>query len=165
MPSFFEELWQSVFTPGPTPVLMIATNVTFAATLPFLIYMAISNANIHYGFMSLIAGGLWISINWFVKELKVAEAQMEKEKERKEDKENEEPDSRDGLVKVNEPATSPAPIPPVGPVTSVAASSIVQPAEQHGELKARVVPSSARSVTSTEDEWEKVSGDEQASSQ
>ena len=41
--SFFEDLWESIFTPGPTPTLLIATNASFAALqlLFFALFMAV----------------------------------------------------------------------------------------------------------------------------
>ncbi|KAJ5506206.1 Endoplasmic reticulum protein Pkr1 [Penicillium expansum] len=63
MASFMEDLWSSIFTPGPTPTLLIATNVTFAA----------------------LHGGLWWSINWFAAEVRLAQLAQETEKEKQEE--------------------------------------------------------------------------------
>lgn len=79
MASFFSELWASIFTPGTTPTLLLATNISFAAlqiTLCVLLYVT---SSIHFVFLNLIAGGLWAGVNWFVKE--VEEFQRSKTKE------------------------------------------------------------------------------------
>lgn len=63
-------LWDSVFQPGPNRGLLICTHLSFVAliaTLSTLVY--ISNYNIHYINLLVIAIGLYIAINWFIIEL------------------------------------------------------------------------------------------------
>ncbi|KKA26484.1 hypothetical protein TD95_004234 [Thielaviopsis punctulata] len=83
MTSFFVELWTSIFTPGPTPVLLKATNATFAAlqVLLFLLYLSIHS--IHLIVLSVLCGGLWWAINWFARELAIHTAQVEAEEAKK----------------------------------------------------------------------------------
>jgi hypothetical protein len=89
MPSFFEELWLSVFEPGPTPTLLIATNASFAA----LQALFIATYSVHFVILSFLTAGLWYAINWFAAEVKAAqvveeeakrirEARREKEKDK-----------------------------------------------------------------------------------
>ncbi|KKK17941.1 hypothetical protein AOCH_006939 [Aspergillus ochraceoroseus] len=74
MGSFMEELWSSIFTPGPTPTLLIATNVTFAALQVLLLALLIATYSIHFVVLSVLSGSLWYSINWFAQEVKAAQA-------------------------------------------------------------------------------------------
>ncbi|KKF95194.1 V-type ATPase assembly factor pkr1 [Ceratocystis platani] len=75
MASFVVELWESIFTPGPTPVLLKATNATFAALQLLLLLLLLSTYSIHFVALSIISGGLWWAINWFAAELAVHQAQ------------------------------------------------------------------------------------------
>lgn len=82
MADFLTNLWTSVFTPGPTPTLLIATNVTFAALQVTLFALLIATYSIHFLILSVLCAGLWGSINWFARELLVAQEQVEAEKKR-----------------------------------------------------------------------------------
>lgn len=70
MASFVEELWSSVFTPGPTPTLLVATNVSFAALQLVLFTLLLATHSIHFVALSLLCAGLWYSINWFAQEVR-----------------------------------------------------------------------------------------------
>lgn len=86
--SFLENLWSSVFTPGPTPTLLVATNVSFAALQLLLFALLLATYSIHFVILSLLSGGLWWSINWFAQELlavKRTEAEAESLRRRKRD--------------------------------------------------------------------------------
>lgn len=72
MVSFIEDLWSSVFTPGPTPSLVIATNVTFAFLQLLLFVLLLTTYSIHFAVLSSLCGGLWWAINWFVKEFEIS---------------------------------------------------------------------------------------------
>ncbi|PLB55736.1 Pkr1-domain-containing protein [Aspergillus steynii IBT 23096] len=86
MGSFVEELWSSVFTPGPTPTLLVATNVTFAALQVVLFSLLVATYSIHFVILSLLSGSLWYSINWFAREVRAVQAaEAEKEKKEKQD--------------------------------------------------------------------------------
>jgi len=71
--TFIENLWNSVFTPGTTPTLLIATNVSFAALQVVLALLLAATGSIHFVVLSTICGGLWWSINWFANEIRKAE--------------------------------------------------------------------------------------------
>jgi hypothetical protein len=73
MGDFLANLWQSVFTPGTTPTLLIATNVTFASLQLLLGGLLIATYSIHFAVLSFLCGGLWYSINWFAHELRLSQ--------------------------------------------------------------------------------------------
>ncbi|KAK0942287.1 S-adenosylmethionine-dependent methyltransferase [Friedmanniomyces endolithicus] len=74
-------LWGSVFAPGPTPTLLVATNVTFATLQAVLLALLIGTYSIHFAVLSVLCCGLWCSINWFANELRQAQG-IEEEAER-----------------------------------------------------------------------------------
>ncbi|KAF2851108.1 Pkr1-domain-containing protein [Plenodomus tracheiphilus IPT5] len=59
MASFFEQLWESIFTPGPTPTLLVATNASFAALQLLFFAMLIATYSIHFIILSFLCAGLW----------------------------------------------------------------------------------------------------------
>lgn len=100
MADFLSNLWSSIFTPGTTPTLLVATNATFAALQVLLAALLLATYNIHFVILSVLCGGLWYSINWFAAELQVAQAKDDESKKagkRKKDwrKEREVGDSAD----------------------------------------------------------------------
>lgn len=80
MASFFEELWQSIFTPGTTPTLLVATNASFAGLQVILFAMLLATYSIHFVILSILCGGLWWAINWFAAEIRAAQAKEEEAK-------------------------------------------------------------------------------------
>lgn len=68
------ELWESIFVPGPTPVILRATNATFAALQVTLFALLVGTYSIHFVILSVLSAGLWWSINWFAAELAAAKA-------------------------------------------------------------------------------------------
>ncbi|KAJ5476067.1 hypothetical protein N7475_001796 [Penicillium sp. IBT 31633x] len=84
MASFVEDLWASVFTPGPTPTLLIATNVTFAALQLIFFALLLATYSLHFVALSAISGGLWYAINWFAAEVQLAQQAQEAEKKKQE---------------------------------------------------------------------------------
>jgi hypothetical protein len=95
MADFLPNLWSSIFTPGPTPTLLIATNVTFASLQVLLIALLVATYSIHFLILSGLCGGLWASINWFARELIAAEAK-EKEAQRIREKQKIDREERKG---------------------------------------------------------------------
>jgi hypothetical protein len=79
MASFLNDLWLSIFTPGPTPTLLVATNASFAALQLVLLCLLVATYSVHFVVLSLLCAGLWYSINWFVAELTAATAVEEAE--------------------------------------------------------------------------------------
>ncbi|KAJ8120459.1 hypothetical protein ONZ43_g2836 [Nemania bipapillata] len=152
MASFAEQLWDSIFTPGPTPSLLIATNVTFAALQLVLFILLIATYSAHFIALSLLSGGLWWAINWFAAELNAAKAREEAERTRTEQKPTRQgTDDSETEVETIISRSNPK-----------SGSNEVEPAEQAGALKHRLGESlsEAKSAASTEDEWEKVSENE-----
>ncbi|KAI6249927.1 V-type ATPase assembly factor PKR1 [Erysiphe necator] len=80
MASFIVDLFQSIFIPGPTPVLLIATNVTFALLQALLLLLLIATYSIHFIILSLLSLGLWIAINWFANEMKMLQIEKTESK-------------------------------------------------------------------------------------
>ncbi|VUC33901.1 unnamed protein product [Clonostachys rosea] len=163
MSAFFVELWESIFTPGPTPTILRATNITFAALQLVLLLMLAATYSIHCVVLSVLCAGLWWSVNWFAAELKaVQEAERareekegaadNKEKRRRRQAEGDTGDS-DTEVEVDTGRI---------PASADAVSSVVEVVAPEGELKKRGedTPAGTQSSASTEDEWEKVSESE-----
>ncbi|KAF2177921.1 Pkr1-domain-containing protein [Zopfia rhizophila CBS 207.26] len=80
MASFIENLWLSIFTPGPTPTLLVATNVTFAALQLLLLVLLLATYSVHLIILSGLTAGLWWAINWFAGEIRAAQAKEEEAK-------------------------------------------------------------------------------------
>lgn len=94
---FFEDLWESIFTPGPTPTLLIATNASFAALQLLFFALFIGTYSIHFVILSFLTGGLWYGINWFAKEIRIAQkAEEEAKRIRAERRGNQEDEAGDG---------------------------------------------------------------------
>ncbi|KAL9116285.1 MAG: hypothetical protein Q9187_007188 [Circinaria calcarea] len=72
MAGFFKNLFEAIFTPGPTPTLIVATNVSFAALQALLLALLVATYSIHFIILSFLCGALWLAINWFVTELAAA---------------------------------------------------------------------------------------------
>lgn len=81
MSSFLTELFSSIFTPGPTPTLLVATNVSFAALQLLLLALLVATYSVHFLILSFLSGALWWAINWFAVELQAAK-EKEEEAER-----------------------------------------------------------------------------------
>ncbi|KAF2444363.1 Pkr1-domain-containing protein [Karstenula rhodostoma CBS 690.94] len=97
--TFFENLWLSIFEPGPTPTLLIATNASFAALQLLFFALLIATNSIHFYILSALCGGLWYAINWFAAEIRAAQASEEEAKrirEAKRDKGKGKTNARDG---------------------------------------------------------------------
>jgi hypothetical protein len=73
MATFITNLWEAVFTPGPTPTLLLATNITFGALQLVLAGLLAATYSIHFVVLSVLCAGLWWSINWFAYELQQAQ--------------------------------------------------------------------------------------------
>jgi hypothetical protein len=85
MADFLPSLWDSVFTSGPTPTLLLATNATFFLLQITLALLLALTYSFHFAILSVICGGLWWSINWFAAE--VAAVRAEEEEKAKVEKE------------------------------------------------------------------------------
>ncbi|CAJ2502007.1 Uu.00g048600.m01.CDS01 [Anthostomella pinea] len=151
MAGFAERIWESIFTPGPTPSLLIATNVTFASLQIVLFVLLLATYSVHFVVLSFLSAGLWWAINWFAAELKAAQDNEARDKARAEQRASRQvtEDSEtevETIIAKGKPTTG---------------SREVEVMEQTGDLKLRAESSSGtKSSVSTEDEWEKVSESE-----
>ena len=149
MSAFITELFQSIFTPGPTPSLLVATNVAFACLQTVLVLLLIATYSIHFLILSFLSAGLWWAINWFVAELNAAQA-AEDEKKRLLDETGPGQDTETEAETVID----------AGDAGSRSRSKEVEVVARAGELKDRGKLGGSKSEISTEDEWERVSENE-----
>ncbi|RSL70648.1 hypothetical protein CEP53_001786 [Fusarium sp. AF-6] len=171
MSSFFVELWEGIFTPGPTPTLLKAANGSFAALQLVLLLLLAATYNVHCLVLSILCAGLWWSVNWFAAELAVAQREQ-REKEEREKREaarddtttdDEEEETETEVEKASVPAAPVAAVPSKAPpakdstTLDAAAAAGLEPVEPKGEVTQRVAAGGTHSSVSTEDEWEKVS--------
>ena len=139
--AFLAELWESIFTPGPSPVLLKAANATFATLQVLLFVLLVVTHSFHFVALSFICGGLWWAINWFAAELAIAtERQRAAEREQTEDSETE--------------------VEPSEGVPDVQGGGLVEVRGGEEGLRRRDAGPGTQSSASTEDEWEKVSENE-----
>lgn len=73
--NFATELYQSILTPGVTPVMVKATHASFAALLLVLVGMLIGTKSIHFVVLTFLASGLWAAITWFIAETRKIDAE------------------------------------------------------------------------------------------
>lgn len=151
MASFLENLWGSIFTPGPTPTLLIATNASFAALQLLLLILLIATYSVHFVVLSVLCGGLWWSINWFAAELNAAKAQAEVERKKK-DREvpPQKSDTADSDTETEEATSQPMPEPLGQSVSNL------EPSEPEVTLRKRQSVGDSSGYVSTDSEWEKV---------
>jgi hypothetical protein len=165
MASFMEELWSSVFTPGPTRTLLIATNTAFAALQLVLFILGIATYSIHFVVLSVLCAGLWYSINWFAQEVRLAQAAQEAERKKQAESEAGSADGKKDSGTVDredsETETETFAGSKKGPTSSAVAtgsdtaSARLQPTER--DTKKRPSTSGDSSgYGSTDSEWEKV---------
>lgn len=151
MASFVEELWSSVFTPGPTPTLLIATNVSFAALQLVLFILLLATYSLHFVALSVISAGLWYSINWFAQEVRAAQLAQEAEEKKK----GPAPDRNKDSVEGDSDTETETFCKPSAVATGSASSSRLQPTERDPKKR----PGSGGDSSgygSTDSEWEKV---------
>jgi hypothetical protein len=147
MANFMEDLFNSIFTAGPTPTLLIATNATFAALQILLLALFLATYSIHFAILSFFCAALWGSINWFAIEVRKSVEEAEKAKKERAEASKQARDSGDDSsgTETEEVETQRVP-----------ASTLLSTGreEQDGASRRR------RSVgegESTESEWEKIS--------
>ena len=151
MASFLADLMNSIFTPGTTPSLIVATNASFASLQLLLAVLFIATRSVHFFVLSFLSAGLWWAINWFATEIQAAKAKEEEaERLRKLKKRQERLGSSDEETETEENS------PERGPAKGT------QPSQREvhdaiGELRKRRSLVDGSGELSTEDEWEKVS--------
>lgn len=168
MASFVTDLWESIFTPGPTPTLLIATNITFGTLQVVLAALLYATYSVHFAILSFLSAGLWWAINWFARELREHQLQEEEKARRALAAKPPVVSSEDEETEVEvEGATSTASLgkrEPLAPEV-VATSKETDVEQSRGELKYRLhvdegSSQGMKSSVSTEDEWERVSENE-----
>jgi hypothetical protein len=150
MSKFLTDLFNSIFTPGPTPSLLVATNASFACLQVVLFVLLIATYSLHFLVLSFLSAGLWYAINWFVAELQASQAAEEAKRK----------SATNNLRPGNESDTEAETIIEPIPQTKSSSSKEVEMMDNPGEMKPRGSPFGSKSELSTEDEWEKVSEDD-----
>lgn len=154
-----EDLWNSIFTPGTTPTLLIATNASFAALQFLLLILFLSTYSIHFFILSVISAGLWYAINWFARELQLeneknariqANTQRERSPEAGSDTETEVIAEQSPLPSLSKTGPSAA---------AIAVKTHPQPdlLSSADNLRRRRSHGDSSGYVSTDSEWEKVS--------
>lgn len=177
MATFMEDLWSSIFTPGTTPTLLVATNATFAALQAVLFALLIATYSIHFVVLSFLSGALWMSINWFAKEVRDMQIHQEEEQRKSQPAGSDGPkpggssrhpgsiDSADSETEtegVSETRRRKPPAASVSPTsTSTTRTSLQLPNSDSGEVlrKRASLGGDSSGYASTDSEWEKVDGD------
>lgn len=147
MSAFFTQLFESIFTPGPTPSLLVATNVSFACLQVVLLALLVGTYSVHFVILSFLSAGLWWAINWFVAELNAAQVDEDEKKRRMEQ-----------TMAAEDTETEAETV--IDTVDTGLASKELEPLDRKGELKDRGQSGGSKSEISTEDEWERVSENE-----
>lgn len=152
MAAFLTNLFSSIFTPGPTPTLIVATNVSFAALQIVLLVLLFLTYSIHFVVLSFLSAGLWWAINWFVKELQAAN-EKEKEAKRLRDmrRDRDERDNEDSGTE-----TEPIETPSKRVEEKQNIKTELKPETAENELRKRRSLGEGSGDLSTDSEWDKV---------
>lgn len=160
MADFLSNLWESVFTPGPTPTLLVATNVTFGALQVLLFTLLIATYSVHFAILSVLCGGLWYSVNWFARELALAqEKEVEAERLRKKQKKHTQQPGSGGVVDSADDEGAETEVEGSGRASAMSKSGLtsgVQKTVGGEQARLRKTEENDRSDISTDSEWEKV---------
>ena len=153
MATFLSDLVNSIFTPGPTPSILIATNVSFAALQAVLLVLLILTYSAHFIVLSFLCAGLWWAINWFVTEL---EAANQKEKDAKRIREarrgHDDQGAEDSGTETEGGGNQSE-----GPDIASKSEGLLRPDDAQGALRKRRSSGEASSGDfSTDSEWDKV---------
>lgn len=97
---FLGDLWRSIFEPGSSPAVVIATNASFFLLVATLILMLFLTHSIHFAFLLVLSVALWITTAWFIDEYN---KYLEQEKKNKLESA---PDFSDSVVKASSSASS-----------------------------------------------------------
>lgn len=156
MATFLEELWNSIFTPGTTPTLLVATNASFAALQLLLLILLLATYSIHFFVLSLLSAGLWYAINWFARELQVENARVaaQNKQQRKREK-SAEPGSDTETELVTPSSAAPSALAPKPDLSSLQPDSAAS--TENLRRRRSLGDHSSSGYVSTDSEWEKVS--------
>ena len=156
MADFFASLMSSIFTPGPTPTLLVATNASFAGLQVVLIALLVATYSVHFVILSILCAGLWWAINWFARELQDA-SEKEKEAKRRREMQMKEDEKEEGSGTETEGGEEAG--------RSLEGSRIddgLSVSDKEGELRKRRSMGSASEGLSTDSEWDKVEAEGEA---
>lgn len=150
MANFLSDLFESIFTPGVTPSIIVATNVSFAALQVVLLILLVLTYSIHFAVLSFLCAGLWWAINWFVTELEAANRKEKEGKQLREAKDDQDADDSgtetEGGGKQRE-----------GAVLASKSEGLLKPDDARGALrKRRSLGEASSGDLSTDSEWDKV---------
>lgn len=152
MATFLTDLFTSIFTPGPTPTLLVATNVSFAALQAVLFVLLLLTHSVHFIVLTVLCAGLWWSINWFAAELEVA---------RRQEKEREDKRQEQTLRLRQQRSAEDSDTETEGAInrttTAAAEHSTLIPGDAETELRKRRSLGSSTGDISTDSDWDKVS--------
>ncbi|KAF6228152.1 hypothetical protein HO133_007882 [Letharia lupina] len=160
MATFFTDLISSIFTPGPTPSIIIATNASFAALQVVLLVLLILTYSVHFVVLSFLCAGLWWAINWFVTELEAANKQ---ERDMKQSREMKRGQGQEGMgVEDSGTETEGGGTQSEGGVSGSMSERkterLLRPEDAQGVLRKRMSSGEASSGDlSTDSDWDKVS--------
>ena len=164
MANFLVDLWESIFTPGPTPTLLIATNASFGALQLLLLILLIATSSIHFVVLSGLCAGLWYGINWFAREIQIAKEEDEAKKAAGASKKSDDlpgsPSQEDVSDTETEIQDDNPSMPPPPPPPYRASSLKPVPADT---LRKRQSMGDSSGYVSTDSEWDKVSDAEEKS--
>ena len=153
MANFLSDLVNSIFTPGPTPSIIIATNASFAALQLVLLVLLSLTYSVHFVILSFLCAGLWWAINWFVTEL---EAANQKEKEARQIREarkgRDDTGAEDSGTETEGGGNQGE-----GPPPATKSEGLLRPDDTQGALrKRRSLGEASSGDLSTDSEWDKV---------
>lgn len=158
MATFLTNLLGSIFTPGPTPTLIVATNVSFAALQLCLFVLLVLTYSIHFVILSFLSAGLWWAINWFVTELQAAN-QKEQEAKHLRDMRKERDDNyvEDSGTETEAAETMGDDVEPMSRVEGgLRPERGLRPESAEVALRRRISSGEASGDLSTDSEWDKV---------
>ena len=156
MASFLTDLFTSIFTPGPSQSLLVATNISFAALQAVFLVLLLLTYSVHFIVLSILCAGLWWSINWFAAELEVAKR---KEKEKEQKAENLDDAQRQGDRRIEEDSdteTEGGDDHAAAAKVKPTAGTLPLPDDAESHLRKRRSLGSSTGDLSTDSEWDKV---------
>lgn len=75
----------NILTPGSSfhPTFLLIADGAFVALFFILLSLLFLTRSLHFAILIAVEGGLWLSVKWFVNELKKAEAELREAAEKK----------------------------------------------------------------------------------
>ncbi|KAL9135786.1 MAG: hypothetical protein Q9175_003023 [Cornicularia normoerica] len=160
MATFFTDLISSIFTPGPSPSIIIATNASFAALQVVLLVLLVLTYSVHFVVLSFLCAGLWWAINWFVTELEAANQKERDAQQSRDMNKGQEHDGRgvEDSGTETEGGGTPSERGVSGSVSASKTEGLLIPEDAQGPLRKRRISGGASSGDlSTDSDWDKVS--------